>query len=326
MAEDLSLGRLRREADEARAGLLQTVDRLKEQASPTGMLDRAWQSAQDNPLPAVALALGVGYPLLKFARAIPAPIWLIGAGVFLSSTETGKAASRKASEFGADLSEKAAALAGDVTKAASNRTRAGLAAAREAANAASETVSSGLQAATERVKSAADASVDQAKRVVDAASSAPTSVSANATSALSVAWANAPAKEDVAAVIDRTRAAAAEKLGQNIFLVGAVGAAVGALIASALPPSRVEQEWLGDLSDRAKAQGVEAAAGVAKTALNAAAERAQREGFTPEKAHEVAVDYAGRAGQVMDAALKAAKPRGDDIQNKESSDERRARV
>ena len=313
MARDRSLEDLRRDAEKTRAELVRTVDELRAKASPAGLMNSAARSARDNPLPAVALAAGLAYPIFKAARAIPGPLLLIGAGLFLSSTSAGQSASRKATAFGADMTNKIGALASDMSKTAADRANAGLAAARETAAAAGATLSSGMSVVKDTASSLAAASVDQLQHASAAAADAQAKVASRAGEAVDGAWAQAPGKDQVARAFENAGAAATETIRRNPLLVGGVGAAIGALIAGVLPASRVEERWVGPVSDRLKSgarqtasEGYEKARDVASAAFDSAAERAGEEGLDADGVKAAAEDFAERARKVANSALDAA--------------------
>jgi hypothetical protein len=131
--ETRSVQELKREAEQTRAGLTQTVEQLRssmtetaqdirERVSPAAikaevsnyirsrgeqLLDDMTAAARKNPLQAVAVGASIGYPLLRLARSIPAPVLMLGAGLFLAGTKTGRDATQKASDAAMDLSEEA---------------------------------------------------------------------------------------------------------------------------------------------------------------------------------------------------------------------------
>jgi hypothetical protein len=72
------------------------------------LLDDVTTAARKNPMQAVAVGASVAFPLLRLARAIPLPILMLGAGVFLAGSKTGKAVTQKASNVAADLADQAA--------------------------------------------------------------------------------------------------------------------------------------------------------------------------------------------------------------------------
>jgi hypothetical protein len=119
-ANERSLTDLKREAERTRAELTETVDQLRskvsdsvtdfrERASPDAMkaeisgyfrtrADALMDKARGNPLQTAAIGIGVGYPLLKIARSIPAPILMVGAGLYLLGTSSGQKLSETVSK------------------------------------------------------------------------------------------------------------------------------------------------------------------------------------------------------------------------------------
>jgi hypothetical protein len=95
--------------------------------------------------------------------------------------------------------------------------------------------------------------------------------------------------------------------------LGAVGLAIGAGIAAALPPTEVETDYLGETSDafkeRAQALVAEQAtrtAAAAESAISAAAEEARNQGLTVEDAGFAASEISEKMGRVLSAAGKKA--------------------
>ena len=129
-ANEKSLTDLKREAERSRAELAETVDQLRsrvsdtvtdfrERASPDSMkaeisdyfrtkADALMDRARENPLQTAAIGIGVGYPLLKVARSIPAPILMVGAGLYLLGTSSGQ-------KFADTVSKKVSAAADGVS-------------------------------------------------------------------------------------------------------------------------------------------------------------------------------------------------------------------
>jgi len=98
--------------------------------------------------------------------------------------------------------------------------------------------------------------------------------------------------------------------------LGAIGIAIGAGIAAALPSSEVEATYLGETSDTVKAkvaefatEGVDRATGVAGDVMTAVTEEAQIQGLTVEGARSAAGTIREKVGRVMDAAGKASSER-----------------
>ena len=97
----------------------------------------------------------------------------------------------------------------------------------------------------------------------------------------------------------------AELFKAQPLALGAIGLAIGAGIAAALPPTKAESEYLGEASEavqeRARQFAGEAKE-VTEDAFNAAAEEARRQGLTLEGAKSAAGEVSQRASRVADAA------------------------
>ncbi len=78
------------------------------------------------------------------------------------------------------------------------------------------------------------------------------------------------------------------------FAVGAIGAAIGAGIAAALPLTDKEAEYLGQAGEAVKER--------ASRAMDAAQEEARKQGRTTEGAKSVADEMSSKVGRVADAA------------------------
>ena len=128
-----SLQEIRRDTERTRAGLTNTVEELRTSVTETAndirerirpaaikaevsdyirsrgeqLMDDITAAARKNPLQAVALATTLGYPLLRMVRAIPVPVLMVGAGLFLAGSKTARAATQQASDYAADLSGEA---------------------------------------------------------------------------------------------------------------------------------------------------------------------------------------------------------------------------
>lgn len=112
----------------------------------------------------------------------------------------------------------------------------------------------------------------------------------------------------------RARGGAIDMFNEHPLVVGALGIAAGALIAAAIPPSRREDELMGEARDRfvdrARAtaeQGADAAERAAHAAGVAARHEAEAQGLTPEAAEQAFHDAARKAGRVAQSAGEAAK-------------------
>ena len=98
--------------------------------------------------------------------------------------------------------------------------------------------------------------------------------------------------------------------------LAAVGLAIGAGIAAALPPTEVEAAYLGETSDTVKGKAAEFAAEqtdratkVAKGVMGAVTEEARKQGLTLEDAKSAAGEISAKVGRVVDAAGKVSSDR-----------------
>jgi hypothetical protein len=100
---------------------------------------------------------------------------------------------------------------------------------------------------------------------------------------------------------------------QNPLLVAGVGLLIGALIASALPKSDIEENLAGDASNAVKrkareaaAAGFDAAKGATGEILANVAQQAAAEGLTPEALARSAQDVGQRVQRVAERAVTTA--------------------
>ncbi|HEY8670974.1 MAG TPA: hypothetical protein VIL63_09055 [Terriglobales bacterium] len=103
----------------------------------------------------------------------------------------------------------------------------------------------------------------------------------------------------------------AELFRAQPLALGAIGLAIGAGIAAALPGTDVENSYLGEVSETVKSktaeiagQQVDKAVTRATDAMDAAADEARRQGLTVDGARAAVADVTDRAGRVVDAAKK----------------------
>src|SRR3954451_18820337 len=131
MTDTRSLQQIKRETEQTRAGLTDTVEQLRVSVAETAsdirqrispehikaevsgyiksrgeqLMDDVTAAARRNPMQAAAIGFSVAYPLVRMARGIPLPVLMIGAGLYFAGSKTGQAASRKAMDIASDLSD-----------------------------------------------------------------------------------------------------------------------------------------------------------------------------------------------------------------------------
>ncbi len=169
----------------------------------------------------------------------------------------------------------------------------------------------------ERVPDTANASAAAAHSTGSAAASRIEAVreagarrAANATQAVSEFAREMPAP---GVLFETARNNLAELFRVQPLALGAVGLAIGAGIAAALPTTGIEDEYLGEASDtlKSKAGGLagqqfDQASGLVTTTVEAATSEANKQGLTMEDAKAGLRDFSNRAGRVIEAARDSA--------------------
>ena len=352
-----SLQQIKLETEQTRASLTQTVEQLRatvaERINPDAikgevsqyvrsrgeqLLDDATAAVRRNPMQAVAVGASVAYPLLRLARAIPVPIWMVGAGLFLASSKTGQSVSQKAADAASDLSNSLMYRARDIRDQAAGAADTAKSFASEKINRLTDAVTGGTNQsnsaatvggfASEQFHEGATASGaassyrtaemgeqdTQGSAIRDmagqAASAGRRAVEASKNMGLHAAR---TVQETASTVRERAGKTLFETVEQNPLLVAGVGLFVGGLIASALPRSDMENRVVGKASNSVKRRADEAAAGAVRAAKEAvggafeeATKQAEAEGLTPEGVAQTARDLGERLRHVAEAAVTTA--------------------
>jgi len=202
LTDTRSLQQIKRETEQTRAGLTDTVEQLKTSVAETAsdirhrispeaikaevsgyiksrgeqLLNDITSAARRNPMQAVAVGASVAYPLLRLVRAIPLPVLMVGAGLFFAGSKTGQTASQKASDVAADLSDDVARRARELGEQAQDTASA----ARTYASEQFDRVSSAIAGGTDQegLADAAGAAVaSNSQRIKDSAASAGATLS-----------------------------------------------------------------------------------------------------------------------------------------------------
>jgi hypothetical protein len=259
-----SLQQIKRETEQTRAGLTDTVEQLKTSVAETAsdirhrispdaikaevsgyiksrggqLLNDVTSAARRNPIQAVAVGASVAYPLLRLARAIPLPVLMVGAGLFFAGSKTGQAVSQKASDLAADASDevvrRARELGEQVQETAS--------AARNYASDQFDRVSATVASGTDQARGAADAAgatvASNSQAIKDTAASAGASLSDRANNLKENGL--RLAGEAAATVTDLASGATAAARG-----------AAGTVVDTGMHAARTVRDKASDTSDRA---------------------------------------------------------------------------
>jgi hypothetical protein len=366
---DRSLRELQRETEQTRAGLTHTVDQLKASVTDTAsevrqrispenikaevsnyvrskgesMLEDITAAARRNPMQAVAVGASLAYPLLRFARSIPLPVLMVGAGLFFAGSKSGQSITQKASDMASDLTDELGRRSQDVLAQVGEAVSSAKGTVSDAAERVGEVLSTGgHQVGRTAMTSAAEPSL--ADRLKVSAASAGDAINTRVTgmkdgvselasstidSSLDIAaGAAAAAKSAASSAADRGLETARDvrdrasdysnragktlldTIQENPLLVAGVGLLAGGLIASALPKSELEEDLVGEAAAAAKrraseaaSKGFDAAKGVAGEILENVARQAGAEGLTPDKLDESARDLGQRVKRVAESAV-----------------------
>jgi hypothetical protein len=351
-----SLQQIKLETEQTRASLTQTVEQLRatvaERINPDAikgevsqyvrsrgeqLLDDATAAVRRNPMQAVAVGASVAYPLLRLARAIPVPIWMVGAGLFLASSKTGQSVSQKAADAASDLSNSLMYRARDIRDQAAGAADSAKSFASEKINRLTDAVTGGTNQlnsgagteggfVSEQFQDGASGAASSYRTAemgeqdtqgsgirdmaADAASAGRRAVEASKNMGLHAAR---TVQETASTVRERAGKTLFETVEQNPLLVAGVGLFVGGLIASALPRSDMENRVVGKASNSVKRRADEAAAGAVRAAKEAvggafeeATKQAEAEGLTPEGVAQTARDLGERLRHVAEAAVTTA--------------------
>jgi hypothetical protein len=255
-----------------------------------GLVERLRQRAADNPLQAAAVTAAVAYPALSLVRAIPLPLMLIGAGLFLTT--------KRGQDSSAAMQEKM----------------------NEAVQRGTETVTAVVEPVAARVTETVSGLREQAASVAGAASAAVASAADPATLRSGVEAARdkltTMASDTMHSVSDRARhtgSSTGRFVSDNAMLIAGLGAIAGAVLAAAFPLSETENRVLGpgkrkvkDAARAAAAMGMDKAGSVVADTIESVKSAAAREGLDGAGLQETVGDFADKARAVAERSVDAA--------------------
>jgi hypothetical protein len=176
-------------------------------------------------------------------------------------------------------------------------------AARSTLRSGSESVGKSVSSAKETLRDAGAAGLDRATRAGSEVAGAAYDYAQNIPDASG-------------AMFSTARENLSELFRAQPLALGAVGLAIGAGIAAALPATDLEAEYFGEASDNFKEQAadfasdqVSRAATVAEDVVTAVSDEARNQGLTVDAAKSAIADIPGKLGRVVDAAGKGVSDR-----------------
>jgi hypothetical protein len=230
----------------------------------------------------------------------------VGDRVSGAASSVGSAVSGTASTIGDKVSGATSSLA-NAAASASDRLAAGASQMSDAAAGAADQVRRSFHDGTARVSETVDQLKQGAMGLGESVQDYTATMSGEAAAA-------AQRARDQASTAARQAKETATKLAnEQPLLVAALGVALGAIVAAALPKSQMEDEFMGETSDAVKEAFGEVASGqyekaktVAAGVADQVAAKARQEGLTPSGVAEAARSVGDKVKRVADEAIGAA--------------------
>jgi hypothetical protein len=232
------------------------------------------------------------------ARKNPISAALIGMGVLWLFTG-GRTAERVGDLVRGVGFDRIPDAAGSALDAARSTLRSG----SEAIGSGVSSIGSGVSSASETLRDAGSASLDRVARAGSEVAGAAYGYAQNIPDA-------------GGALFSTARQNLSDVFRAQPLALGAVGLAIGAGIAAALPATDLEAEYFGEASDNFKEQAIDfaseqvsRAATVAEEVVGAVSDEARKQGLTVGAAKSAIADIPGKLGRVVDAAGKGVSDR-----------------
>lgn len=314
-----TVNELRASAEQNRTRLTNTVEALRTQVSATAnhlterlapsaikndavdymrsSRDQLWHKvktrARENPMETVAVGAAVAYPALKLLSAVPAPLMLIGAGIFLARASAKSSTQGSAAGRGQGTGHHTDAME-QVTGAARRLMHDSTDAMSDAVEASRKQVSDITTAVRGRLNDAADTATSGANEAIQ------------------------EMKSQSSEALRQVRQKAMTSWEQHPLLIAGIGAAIGAIVAAALPATAAERAALGSANealrrttDSVAHKAVDAAQGAVERVSDAAGEQ----GLSVEGIDALAGSLGGKVKAVAEKGVAAAmSPSGQDQQ------------
>jgi hypothetical protein len=297
-----SAAEIEREVEQTRAGLTNTLDELRERASPGQLFEQALDyarssggnefvrnlgtSVRDNPLPLLLIGAGIGWLMMSGGNRAGGPTSATAAspGRSIGSRSIGTGSTR-VRVYGDD-----AGSGGSMT----GRAAATMGAARDsvagAADQAIDKVGQAYHSVADVAGSATDSVRDAAGAVADSLRGA----------AASVTGSGQGMQARVDDVGDQARQGVTWLMREQPLVLGAIGVALGAAVGALLPGTEAEDRLMGQTRDTVADQ-------VQSTAQQGYERLKDSAGEHVEHAKAVAGQAAGGTGEVGSALTDAAR-------------------
>jgi hypothetical protein len=200
----------------------------------------------------------------------------------------------------------AAAVLGPAARATATGIGAGLQASTDAASAVG---GSAISAGTRIADSVRETVTDAAEIVSDKAASLVDSAKSSASGAVSQARSAVDRQDTFAGVGGALQENLAATFERQPLLLGAIGLAIGAGMAAAVPSTQMEADLAGDAAEEVMStvqemasEAADTATAVAERTLNAVKDEAAAQGLTTQAAKDAVADVGGKLKTVAGAA------------------------
>ena len=249
-----SLEELREQSEQSREALATTVDELRERVSDTAaelktlvssahikhefkdcvrgaresFINSVQRKAEENPLQLAAVGAAIAYPAWGLLRAIPKPLLLIGAGLFLTSKKGQQSAQDIKAKID-DVVQQGAERVADAATSIQSDLQDRIDGARYGVEEIRETVSSAAGNVAEKARAKLHDTTDAVKNAAGGVTSMVGGATAASDAGSIMEGAATTAKSSGDAII--------RFVNDNALLVAGIGAAVGAFIAASIPAS-----------------------------------------------------------------------------------------
>jgi hypothetical protein len=275
------------------------------------------RKAQENPLQLAAMGAAIAYPAWGLLRAIPTPLLLIGAGLFLTSNrgqqaaKDAKAKLDDAVQRGTEAVQRGTEQVSDLAGAVRSDLEDRIIGARYAVEEMQDSVGSAASSVTRGARAAFHDAKDAVKGAADRVTGQTKATAGTVSAAVAD---NAEAASDRARDMGMNgRRAVTDFVTENPLLVAGIGAAVGAFIAASIPASDAENrvfgagsEKLKDKAREAAAQGIERAGDFVTETAGSMAAAAAREGLDASGVRRAVNTVADSVRAVADKGMNSA--------------------
>jgi len=268
------------------------------------------EAARENPLSAALIGMGV---LWMFGGSAATVARRVGLDRMPDPRGVVSDATNSLLNTGAAVGDSIASATSRVQRSASAALEGATRFGREQADTLAEQARSNADSAGEMMNTATSAT----RKVQDSASAAlegATRFGREQTDTLAQYARSIP--ESGGQMVSTLRSNLSDLFNAQPLALGAIGLAIGAGIAAAMPSTRVEAEYFGEASDTVKEKAKQfateqsdRATTIAEEAFNAASEEAGRQGLSVEGAKSAASEVTQKVYRVADAAGHGASER-----------------